>query len=225
LLAASAVVGLPLGSDLAGVPLLIAAGLGVMLQARMRSPMSLLAWAGMLIPMSACMLLSLHAAGGYVWLAWVVAAAVAAVLQRLLPPRSWFASGCAGLAFAAWAGAMASAGGAPSGWAILATTVLAFHLLLMVPLVRAQVRRGSHWSSVAIESHVAVLVIMVGLWASDLIPSVIPLLFGFGLARCVWYVDNRTSMSTSPARIGSRELAWLPVLAGGLTVALRGGWA
>lgn len=225
LIAGAALVGLPLGGDLAGLPLLVAALLAVLLRARCRQSLV----AGAVLAAGALALAAATAtwvwADGRAWIGWAAASATMALLQARLPRRSLGSSLAAGAAFALLAGAVATAGGAPQAWAATAAVVLAVHLALLVPLVRAQLRPDPRWGRMALDAHILALCLAVGAWAAGLAPSVIPLIFGLGLARCAWLVDNRTSMSSTPAGIGAREMAWLPVIAGGLALSLRGGLA
>lgn len=225
LIAAASLVGLPLGGDVAGLPLIIAAVIAVLVRARCTGGIAVVACVPAVLLILMCMTLTWVMADGRAWHGWAAAAALTALVPPLLPRRSAWSSVVAGFAFALLAAAAAVAGGAPTGWAVVAAGVLVMHLALMVPLVRAQVRPDPRWGRLALDGHVAACCLSSGLWASGLLPSVIPLLFAFGLARCALFVDKRTPMSCSPARIGARELAWLPVVAGAVVVGLRGGLA
>lgn len=226
LLAAAALVGLPLGSGLAGVPLLAAATVAVLLRARWRAAP---AWRPGLVAGAAAaglLVLAWAMAPDAGFAGWLLAGAVPGGAALAFRRRSAWASLLAACAFACLGAAVAAAGGAPAGWCVLAAAVLAVHLALLVPLVRAQVRPDPRWGRLAVDAHVLALCGAAGAWAAGIAPSVIPLIFGIGLARCALLVDNRTSMSnSSPARIGAREMAWLPMVAGALALALRGGWA
>ncbi len=225
LIAAASLVGLPLGGDLAGLPLILAAVIAVLLRARCSGGIAAWACVPAIVIMLGCVVLTWVMADGRPWLGWAAASGLAALLPTLLPRRSAWSSVVAGTAFALLAAAAAVAGGAALAWAIIAASVLAVHLGLMVPLVRAQVRPDPRWGRRAVDGHAAAACLATGLWAAGAISSVIPLLFVLGLARCAILVDKRTPMSTSPARIGLREMAWLPVVAAGVVVALRGGLA
>lgn len=224
LIAAAALVGLPLGGDLAGLPLICAAVVAVLLRARCLKGVVVWPCVASLVVMLACAWLTWVMAEGRPWQGWAAASALVALLPPLFPRRSAWSSVVAGAAFALLAAGVAVAGGASSAWATVAAVVLAVHLGLMVPLVRAQVRPGPRWGRLAVGSHAVATCLAAGLWAVGLVSSVIPLVFVLGLARCLLLVDKRTTMSASPARIGAREMAWLPVVAGGLVLALRGGW-
>lgn len=225
LLAAAALVGLPLGSSLAGVPLLAAATVAVLLRARCRGGIAWLPCLGAGTVAAMLLALTWILASDAVFVAWLLAAAVPGTVVLAAGGRSFMVSLAAVCAFACLGGAIAAAGGAPAGWCALVAVVLAAHLALLVPLVRAQVRPDPRWGQMAVDAHIVALCLAAGAWAADVAPSVIPLIFGLGLARCALLVDKRTTMSNSPARIGAREMAWLPVVAGALVLALRGGWA
>jgi hypothetical protein len=230
LLAGAALVGLPLGHGLAGCGLLVAGMAAVMTRAAWQAPGStpgrqaaLLVWPVLAIAgIAFTAVLALQPS----WLGWM-AVAVMLGLPGAVPPagRPWWSSALAGTAAGALAGAVAAAGGAPLAWSAIGGTALAAHLACSVPLVRAQTRGGS-WRTLAIDLHLAAFLAAVAAWACELIPSGIPLVFALGLARCSLMADNRTSMSGSPSKpsvIGMRELAWLPVLAAGVALAVRSG--
>lgn len=222
LLAAAALVGLPLGSGLAGLPLLGAALVAILVRARCRDRLhapALALGAGLA---AAALWATWRMAEDPAWVCWLAGAIVPAGAAALIPGRSILVSVGAAIAFSFLGAAVAAAGGAPSSWCAFAAVVLAGHLALMVPLVRAQVRPDPRWIRIAIDLHVAALVIATGAWAAGLIPSGIPLVFSLGLARSALLVDKRTTMSCSPARIGVREMAWLPVVSAVLVLTLRG---
>jgi hypothetical protein len=225
LIAASALVGLPLGGDLAGLPLILAAVIAVLLRARCAGGIALRASAAAIALMLGCTVVTWLLADGRAWQGWATAAGLVALLPPLLPRRSVWTSVLGGVAFALLSAATAVAGGAPTAWAVLAASVLAVHLSLMVPLVRAQIRPDPRWGRWTVDEHVAAAYLTSKLWSTGMLPPIIPLLFVLSLARCVVLVDKRTPMSVSPARIGLREMAWLPVVAAGVALALRGGVA
>lgn len=232
LLAGAALVGLPLGDHLAGLPLLFAA-IGLVCarqawsaQAGWRSYAVM--FAGVLCAIG-CIVMAWHHAAGSGWMMWLGCAAVLAALglstQR---GRPWWSSALSAAAFAALGGAVSAAGGAPIAWTMVGSAVLAAHFAASVPLVRAQIRPDIRWPLLAIDLHVAFAASAVGCWAVGLVPSGVPLVFAFGVARAAWIADKRTTMyaghaTPSPAAIGMREMAWLPVVAAGVVLGLRGG--
>lgn len=231
LAAGAAIVGLALSSQLAGSGLILAAVAAVILRQgalSMAQPGRRMAGtvvvAGSLAAAICGILVVSTAAPGQAWVGWS-AAAVAMGLPALLPVRRhWLLSAASGVSFALLAGGVASAGGAPASWCVAAASALGGHFIAMVPLVRAQTRTDPAWASLALDVHVGLLLAAVGCWAAHLLPSGIPLIFALGLARCVMVVDKRTTMSAKQAAlIGTRELAWLPVLAACLAATLRGG--
>jgi hypothetical protein len=232
LLAGAALVGLPLGDHLAGLPLLFAAiGLvGVRQAWTAHAGWQSLAvmFAGGACTISAVLLVAIHA-HGYAWMAWLGCAAVCASLGLVTQlGRPWWSSALSSAAFAALGGAVAAAGGAPSAWAVVGSVVLAAHFAASVPLVRAQIRPDDRWPRLALDLHALFAVCAVGCWAIGLVPSGVPLVFFFGLARVALIVDKRITMYAgharpSPAAIGMREMAWLPVVAAGVVLGLRGG--
>jgi len=226
LLAAAALVGLPLGDHLAGLPLLTAALAAVLAR---QAATAEAGWRSAVVVVGASslalglLLLSAVLAADTRWIPWLAAASLPAGLGVWLSSRrSWFGSAAAGVAFAALAGAIATAGGSKTAVAAAAAAVLAGHLILIVPLVRAQTRKDPQWGRLAIELHVIALLLSVGCWAAGLLPPGIPLLFAFSLARAVLLVDKQTPMSSvTPARIGSQELIWMPVVAAAIVMGLR----
>ncbi len=224
LLAGAALVGLPLGHTLAGLPLLIAAVAGVVI----RQAVSGTCWRSHVVLCLAAMVaasmlwICAVSAGSRVWFWWVLGAITCGAISVLWTSRrSWGGSATVGVACGALAGAVATAGGAPQTWAMIASLALSSHLVLTVPLVRAQTRPDPYWSRLAVDGHILVAVAAVGCWAADLIPSGVPLVFLFGLARMALLVDKRTPMSVSPRTVGLRELAWMPVVATAIVIGLR----
>lgn len=227
LLAGAALIGLPLGGSLAGLPLL---GAGIS-AAVLRQAMSVRS-AGrarlVVVPLLALAAASAVAstaslAPNTAW-AWWLGSAMLVGAACLLPVsgRPWWMSGLAGLAAGLLAGAVAVAGGAETLPAAIGAGALAAHLISVVPLVRAQLRADPRWPALTLRLHVLALLGSVVLWSAGAATSGIPLVFGLGLARAWLLVDKRTPMSTSPARIGTREMAWLLVLATGVHLGLRG---
>jgi hypothetical protein len=227
LLAGAALVGLPLGGGIAGIPLLIAGVCAAMLRQAMSvksaGPRRFLV-AALLAGLAAALVASTAMlAVSLAWLSWLVASILTGAIC-LLPTsgRPWWITAIAGLSAGLLAGAVAVAGGAGMTTALIAAAALAAHLTSVVPLVRAQLRSDPRWSALALDLHVLALLGAAALWATGLATSGIPLVFGMGLARAVHLVDKRTPMSSSPARIGTREMAWLLVLAAGVHLGLRG---
>ncbi len=227
-LAGAALVGLPLGGNLAGLPLLVAGICGVLLRQAVLSGQP---WPRRL---PVILLLATVASGLTVWTwmsatdtAWAWWLGVAVLLGtpclRPIPSRPWWGSALAAMPAGLLASAIASAGGAGALMSGLAGGCLAMHLIAIVPLVRAQTRSDPRWPPLAIELHIIMLLIAIGLWSTGFVALGIPLLFGLGLARTAWLVDKRTPVSASPASIGLREMAWLPVVAAGVAFGLRGG--
>lgn len=230
LLAGAALVGLPLSRSLAGLGLLFAGLAAVLARAAwLAAPATpgrrlglalwpIIALAG--VALTAC------SAAGPAWLGWLGASLLLGLPGANPPPgRPWWSSALAGAAAGALAGAVAAAGAAPVSWCAIAAASLAAHLACSVPLVRAQTR-GGDWRGLAVDMHLSALLAAVAAWACDLLPSGLPLLFALGLARCLLIADKGTFMSGSmprPSAIGLRELAWLPVLAAGVALALRSG--
>jgi len=228
LLAGAALVGLPPGHDLAGLPLLGAALAGVVLRQACIGKGASVARALVLVLAAAsaagCILATIWAAGDRSWEAWLIGAGCCGVPMLVpIPGRPWWGSALVALPTGLLAGAIAIAGGAPLATAGLAAIALAMHQISIVPLVRAQTRGGPLWSALAIDLHILALLIAIGLWASGWVGSGIPLVFALGLARTAWLVDKRTPMSISPMRIGATEMAWLLVLATGIHYGLRDG--
>lgn len=227
LLAGAALVGLPLGGSLAGLPLLFAGVCAAMLRqamsVRSAGPRRYLVAA--LLAMLAAGLVAATAmlAAAPAWSWWLAAAVcVGAICLYPFPGRPWWVSAMAGLSAGLLAGAIATAGGAATATSVIAAAALAAHLTAVVPLVRAQLRADRRWSRLALELHVVALFCATVLWWIGLVASGIPLVFGLGLARAILLVDKRTPMSSTPARIGTREMAWLLVLAAGVHLGLRG---
>lgn len=221
LIAGAALVGLSLSVHPAGLPLLLAAIVAVLLRSRLAAgPLGWLGWLSVAWIAGLCLLLTWRS-GAPGWSAWVAGAVLVAATLLVLPRRSLVASLVGGLTFAALAGAVACAGGAVASHTAIGVGVLAWHFIAMVPLVRAQVRKDSRWSTLAVELHVLALLAAAGLHAIGAIPWTIPVLAGLGLARCACIVHKHSDMR--PARIGTRELAWLPVVAAALALGLRGG--
>jgi len=232
LLAGAALVGLPLGEHLAGLPLLLTAAALVcarqawLAQAGSRSHIALLGLGTVAI---AGLILAAAYAAGQTWLIWLGLAGALGILGQLAQPgRPWWATAVVGAAFACLGGAVASAGGAPLPWAVVGSIALAAHFMASVPLVRAQIRPDARWPRLALQLHACCAFAAVAGWATDLLPSGIPLLFAIGLVRACLIVGKRTTMFASstritPAAIGRREMAWLPVVAAGVVLGLRGG--
>lgn len=227
LLAGAALVGLPLGGDLSGLPLI---GAGIC-AAMLRQALSVrsagrrrFVVAGLLACLAAGLVaLTAVSAAATTWMWWLAGAiGVGSICLAPIPGRPWWVSAIAGASAGLLAGAMATAGGAGRIAAAIAACALAGHLTAVVPLVRAQLRSDPRWTALAIELHVVALLLAVAAWSAGLVASGIPLVFGLGLARASLLVDKRTPMSSSPARIGSREMAWLLVLAAGVHLGLRG---
>lgn len=226
LLAGAALVGLPQAHDLAGLPLLGAALAGVVLRQAMLG-------AGCAGDRALVLVFAILAAGGGVlatavlageraWWPWLAAAAVTgAPMVVPVPGRPWWSSALGAVPAGLLAAALAVAGGAGAGTAAVVAAALAVHLVGAVPLVRAQTRGGPLWSGLAVEVHIIAVLLAVSGWAAGLIAWGIPAVFGLGLARAAFLADKRTPMSSSPALIGARELAWLPVLAAGVHFGLR----
>jgi hypothetical protein len=227
LLAGAALVGLPLGGSLAGMPLLAAGVCAAML----RQALAARSGGGLRIVVIAVLA---GLAGGSVasvavlaaslaWAWWLVAAGLVGGFCLLpITGRPWWISALAGISAGLLAGAVATAGGAAALPAAIAAAALSAHLVSVVPLVRAQIRSDPTWSSLTLRLHLTALLLAVALWSGGLVASGIPLVFGLGLARATLLVDKRTPMSSSPARIGTREMAWLLVLAAGVHLGLRG---
>ena len=184
--------------------------------------------AGGACAIGSALLVARHA-DGQAWMAWLLCAAACAALglstQR---GRPWWSSALSAAAFAALGGSVAAAGGAPTAWTVVGSTVLAAHFAASVPLVRAQIRPDARWPLLAVDLQVAFAIAAVGCWSVGLVPSGVPLVFAFGVVRAAWIADNRTTMyaghaTPNPAAIGMREMAWLPVVAAGVVLGLRGG--
>ena len=227
LLAGAALVGLPLSRDLVGLPLLGSALAGVVLRQALSQPRDAVG-RNLVLALAGCIaLLGLLAtatlAGERSWMPWLVASALVGVMCLRTPAgRPWWFSAGGGVAAGLLAGAIAAAGGAGPGAVAIGAGALAMHLVSSIPLVRSQTRGKAEWVLLAIEVHVIAVLTATGGWAAGLVPAVIPLVFGLGLVRALYLVDKPTRMSGSPARIGLRELAWLPVLAAAVVVGLRG---
>jgi hypothetical protein len=232
LLAGAALVGLPLGDDLAGLPLLGAAVALVFARQAWsvvgdRRSRHVALTMGLLALGCVMLVQRLSASSG--WMIWlVIAAGLAAGGQLTQRGRPWWSSGLSASAFAALGGAVAAAGMAPPTWTAIGSAVLAAHFLAAVPLVRAQTRPDPLWPRLALTVHAGCALVAGVCWASALIPSGIPLLFAFSLARAWLIVDKRTTMYASssrrnPAAIGMAEMAWLPVVATAVVLSLRGG--
>lgn len=233
LLAGAALVGLPLAGDLAGLGLLVAALAAIV--ARQAAT----AWASGVVggapTLAVAALVGLAAvlatwsmARSTAWWPWAAAMLAVGGIQQVwawrVSGRPWQLSALAGLAFALLAGAVAAAGGAPTAWVIIAVVVLAAHVTVMVPLVRAQTRRDPCWAALALDLQLGLLLAALAAWAAGLLPWGIPFLFGLGLARVALTLDKGPPMSaTTAARIGTRELAWLAVVAAGVVLTLRAG--
>lgn len=233
LLAGAVLVGLPLGHTLGGLGLVVAAVAAICcrqaasrFRAAPRRAMAVLLVAGAVALTGAAA--TWLAVPGAAWLAWCAASAVLAAVPTILALRGsvrrWWASALAGLAFGALGGAIAAAGGARPSWSAVAAAALGAHLVAIVPLVRAQARPDPRWARLAIEVHLVIGILGIAGWAAGCCPIGIPLILNLGLARCLWLVDKRITMST-PARIGLREMAWLPVLAACVVTSLRLGGA
>lgn len=228
LLAAAALVGLPLGSDLAGCGLLVAAVAAVIGRQAMTARAG---WRSVSVAMlAACLagggvLLTWRSAATSAWVPWALAgglvAGIHALLGRLVG-RPWWLSGLAGTAFALLAASVAQAGGAPLAWAVTAAAVLAAHLLGTVPQVRACLRpRDPRWPRLTWMLHASSTAAALVAWSCGIVPSAIPLILFLGLVRSAYIVDKRITMS-APARVGAIELAWMPVLAAAVVIGLRG---
>lgn len=227
LLAGAALVGLPLGGSLAGLPLLFAGVCAAMLRqalsVRSAGPRRYLVAALLAVLAAGLVAATAVLAASPAWTWWLAAAiSVGAICLHPFAGRPWWVSAIAGLSAGLLAGAIAIAGGAGPAMAMIAAAALAAHFTAVVPLVRAQLRSDQRWSALALELHIIALLCATALWATGLVASGIPLVFGLGLARASLLVDKRTPMSSSPARIGTREMAWLLVLAAGVHLGLRG---
>lgn len=227
LLAGAALIGLPLGGSLAGLPLLGAGICAAMLRqaisVRSAGPARLVVVPLLALAAAGALAATASLAPGLAW-AWWLGSAMLVGVVCLLPVsgRPWWMSALAGLAAGLLAGAIASAGGAEAFPAMIGAGALAAHLISVVPLVRAQLRADPRWPALTLRLHVLALLGSMILWSAGLAASGIPLVFGLGLARAWLLVDKRTPMSTSPARIGAHEMAWLLVLATGVHLGLRG---
>ncbi len=227
LLAGAALVGLPLGGSLAGLPLLGAGVCAAMLRqamsVRSAGPGRYLVAALLALLAAGLVAITVVLAVSTAW-AWWLAAAILVGLICMHPfaGRPWWVSAIAGLSAGMLAGAIAVAGGADTATAVIAAAALAAHLTAVVPLVRAQLRSDRRWSRLALDLHLMALLCAAASWWAGLVASGIPLVFGLGLARAAMLLDKRTPMSSSPARIGTREMAWLLVLAAGVHLGLRG---
>jgi hypothetical protein len=227
LLAGAALVGLPLGSNLAGAPMLVAALAGVVLRQAGSVPAGTPGRKRVLGLAGVAAILGLAAGGLFAgdrsWLPWLIAAiGVGFTCLRTPAGRPWWSSALGGVAAGLLAGAVAAAGGAGTALAAVGAGALAMHLVSSVPLVRAQTRGDLRWASLALELHVIALVVAVGGWSAGLFASGIPFVFALGLARATCILDKQIPMSVRLAHIGLRELAWLPVLAAGVVQGVRG---
>jgi hypothetical protein len=228
LLAGAALVGLLLSHQLSGVPLLVAATVGIAMRqawyTRVGGTRRLIVLSiGLLIAVAAltwCTALADHR----LWSSWLIGAGVVGALSQVAAPRrAWWGTALAGIAFALLAGGVARAGGATLSTASIASAVLAAHLVSTVPLVRARIRSDPRWRRLAIAMPLASALIAGVLWALGLAPSVVPLILLMSLARVLYILDKRADMSASPARIGSSEMAWISVIALMVASGLRGG--
>ncbi len=227
LLAGAALVGLPLGSSLAGLPLLGAGICAAMLRQAMSvraAGRSRFVMAALLAALAAGLVsLTVMLATSTAWAWWLLAAVlVGSVCLLPFAGRPWWVSAIAGLSTGLLTAAVAVAGGAGTGAAAIAGTALAAHLTAIVPLVRAQLRADPRWSALALELHVIPFAGATALWSADLVAAGIPLVFGLGLARTVCLLDKHSPMLLSPARIGTREMAWLLVVAAGVHCGVQG---
>jgi hypothetical protein len=155
--------------------------------------------------------------------AWWLSASIVVGAFSLLPRRGrpWWVAAIAALSTGLLTAAVAVAGGAGTLTAAIAGAALAAHLTAIVPLVRAQLRSDPRWSSLALELHVVALLGATAMWAVDFVAIGIPVVFILGLARTVCLLDKQLLVTPSPARIGTREMAWLLVVAAGVHLGLR----
>lgn len=227
LLAGAALVGLPLGGSLAGLPLLGAGVCAAMLRqtvsVRSAGPFRFLLAALLAGLATGLIAITVVLATSIAWAWWLSAAFLVGVVC-LLPfgGRPWWVSAMAGLSTGLLAAAVATSGGACTWTSAIAGGALAAHLTAIVPLVRAQLRTDPRWSALAIDLHVIAFAGAAALWSSGLVAAGIPVVFGLGLARAVCLLDKHSHMSSSPARIGAQEMAWLLVLATGVHLGLQG---